>query len=92
MVYAIQESLVCLFAVMVTAALALIFCAAMMLTEEALRHACRALQEAGGVVSRLVVDRCAHSPEGKGKVLPSDVRSPVASANIPILGAERAKS
>ena len=89
MVYAIQESLVCVFAVIITAALAFIFCAAMVLTEEALRHAYRALQEAGGVISRLVVDRCVHC---KGKVLPADVRSPLAPANIPILGAERAKS
>ena len=92
MVYAIQESLVCVFDVMIAAALAFIFCAATLLAEEALRHAYRAGQEPGGVISRLVVDRFAHSRERKGKVLPADLHPPVLAANIPTLGAERATS
>src|SRR3989442_13084975 len=92
MVYAIQESLVCVFAGMIAAALAFIFCAATLLAEEALRHAYRAGQEIGGVISRRLVARFAPSRERKGKVLPAGLHPPGCAPNIPTLGAEPAIS
>src|SRR5947208_16924620 len=72
MVYAIQESLVCVFAVMIAAALAFIFCAATLLAEEAVRHSYRAGQETGGVILRLVFECFDHSCWRSGYGLSAD--------------------
>jgi hypothetical protein len=71
MVYLIQESLACVFAVTVFAILAFMICGAVLLAVEALKHAYRALQEACGMVSRVVVGRRGDSLEvGRNRQLP----------------------
>jgi len=88
MVYMMLEMLVSVFALMI---LAFIACAAVLLAREALTDAYRALQEAGGVVSRLAVARRGHSLEGSRKALLADVEWPVLPANIAASGAEHAQ-
>jgi hypothetical protein len=67
LVYLVLEMLVSVFALMILAILAFVACAAVLLAGEAMTDAYRALQEAGGVVSRLAVARRGLSLEGSRK-------------------------